>query len=121
MIRVFVPKDVEKAIPFYRDTLGITARVVDKHWAELEVEGFTLALHQADELPAEHSSSPTVVFNTDDVRATHAALKAAGLQVGKLHQVCSHDGQVGISGDFKDPDGNHLSVFGFVPEKEWKN
>ncbi len=114
-------RDVLKSVPFYRDVLGIPVRHAEKGWGELETEGTTVALHGYDKpLPKLPETSPNVVFNVDDVRGAHAALAAAGAKPGKLHQVCAYDGKVGLSTNFTDPDGNPLSVYGMVPEGEWK-
>ncbi|MCK6481543.1 MAG: VOC family protein [Planctomycetaceae bacterium] len=114
-------KDVRESIPFYRDVLGIPVRHADGGWAELETAGTTLALHGCGEGPPPlPETAPGVVFTVDDIRASHAALAAAGARPGRLHRVCAYDGKVGLSTDFKDPDGNPLSVYGMVPEGEWK-
>lgn len=113
-------KDVKKAAAFYTGTLGIPARHVEDGWGELETKGFTLALHGCETPAALPDTAPTVVFSVDDVRAAHAALEAAGAKPGKLHQVCAYDGKVGVSADFKDLDGNRLSVYGMLPEADWK-
>jgi predicted enzyme related to lactoylglutathione lyase len=114
-------RDVLESVPFYRDVLGIPVRHAEKGWGELETEGLTLALHGYDRpLPKLPGTSPNVVFSVDDIRVSHASLAAAGAKPGKLHRVCAYDGKVGLSADFTDPDGNPLSVYGMVPEGEWK-
>lgn len=114
-------RDVLKAVPFYRDVLGIQVRHAEKGWGELDTEGTTIALHGYDRsLPKLPETSPNVVFSVDDIRAAHTALAAAGAKPGKLHRVCAYDGKVGLSTNFTDPDGNPLSVYGMVPEGEWK-
>ena len=118
---ILFSKDVEKAAAFYRDKLGIPVRFFDKHWTELEVNGVTLALHHSDEeVPFHHPALPDVVFSTEDIRATHAALKAAGVKIHELKKVHATGDVVGVSAEFHDPDGNRLSVYGTVPQAEWK-
>lgn len=115
-------KDMAKAIAFYRDTLGIPVRFEDKNWSELETEGFTLALHQSDDIPSQHhASSPNITFKAEDIRATREALKAQGLEIGEINKVCEYDDVVGLSAEFQDPYGNKLSVYGEVPTADWKN
>lgn len=109
-------KDTEKALAFYRDRLGVPVRSAEQGWVELATEGFTLALHGCDKVHKQPETAPTLVFNVDDIRAAHEALKAEGVKVSELHQVCEHDGKVGMSGDFTDLDGNRLSVFGWAPK-----
>ena len=118
---ILFSKDVEKATAFYRDKLGIPVRFFDKNWTELETNGITLALHHSDEeVPFHHAALPDVVFSTEDVRATHAALKAAGVKIHELKKVHDAGDAVGVSAEFHDPDGNRLSVYGTVPQSEWK-
>ena len=114
-------KDVQESVPFYRDVLGIPVRHAEKGWGELETAGTTLALHGYEKGPPPlPETAPNVVFSVDDIRASHASLAAAGAKPGKLHRVCAYDGKVGLSANFTDPDGNPLSVYGMVPEGEWK-
>ena len=43
---VFV-SDMERAVAFYRDTLGLPLRFESSHWTEFATDGATLALHDA--------------------------------------------------------------------------
>lgn len=113
--------DVEKSAAWYKETLGIPVRHVEKGWGELETSGFTLALHGSEKPVAKlPETSPTVVFSVDDVRGAHAALAAAGVKTSELHAVCEFDGKVGVSADFADLDGNRLSVYGMLAAADWK-
>jgi catechol 2,3-dioxygenase-like lactoylglutathione lyase family enzyme len=115
-------KDMKRGVAFYRDTLGIPVRMADGEWTELEMKGFTLALHRADQMPTnlDKAAVTELCFAADDVRGTRAALAAKGVAISDLHQVCEFGGQVGACGSFRDPDGNHLSIYGYVPKGEWK-
>lgn len=114
-------KDTKKAVPFYRDILGIPVRMDEQGWVELETAGFTLALHGCEgKLKALPETAPTVVFQVPDIRAAHKALKEQGLKIKALNKVCEFGDQVGLSGEFNDPDGNRLSVYGMVAKADWK-
>ena len=109
-------KDTKKTVPFYRDTLGMKVRVDEHGWVELESGPVTLALHAHENLaPTRSDSEPIVVFNVDNIKHAYEALKAKGVKFdGEPKQVCEGaEGKVGLSADFKDPDGNRLSIFGY--------
>jgi predicted enzyme related to lactoylglutathione lyase len=109
-------KDMDKAVSFYTKTLGIKLRMNEGGWAELETGNTTLALHQAEQVAgASVPGQPIVVFNTDDIQKTYEALKESGVKVeGEPAVCCEEEDFIGKSVSFKDPDGNHLSVYGKV-------
>jgi predicted enzyme related to lactoylglutathione lyase len=117
---VFV-KDMKRGVKFYQDVLGIPVRFADDGWSEFEMKGFTLALHPADRMPKNLDDAPLteLCFDAPDVRGTRQQLIDRGVKVSELHSVCEFGNQVGAAASFRDPDGNHLSIFGMVPKSEW--
>ena len=114
-------RDVPKAAEFYRDKLGIEHGEVNPEWMELKTDGTTLALHRSDEAPPHHvPGTPDVVFNVDDITATHAMLAARGVEIHELHQVWESPEVVGVAAAFHDLDGNRMSLHGTVPRSQWK-
>jgi lactoylglutathione lyase len=115
-------KDMQRGIRFYRDTLGIPVRMEDAGWTEFAMQGFTLALHPAEKLPKglDRAAITELCFDAPDVRGVRAELKARGVKVSDLHPVCEMNGKVGAFATFRDPDENHLGIFGWVPKSEWK-
>jgi lactoylglutathione lyase len=113
--------DMNRGVKFYSETLGIPLRFSSPEWTELEMQGCTLALHHADKMPKnlDQAAITELCFETADVRGARAKLLAAGVKVSELRSVCEIGNQVGASGSFRDADGNHLSIFGMVPRKEW--
>ena len=112
---ILYAKDVLKSVAYYRDTLGMKVKgEVNEFWTELDAGACTLALHKSESAPPQHKETPVPVFHADDVRAAHAALQARGVKMSELHPVCEVGDQVGLSAEFRDPDGNRLSVFGLV-------
>lgn len=110
-------KDTKTAVPFYRDTLGMTVKMDEDGWVEFETGAATFALHSDKNLSADRAhGQPVPVFNVDDFYATVEALKAAGIKLLKEPtQVCeAGPGKIGMSAEIKDPDGNVLSLFGMV-------
>ncbi|HEY9757182.1 MAG TPA: VOC family protein [Oculatellaceae cyanobacterium] len=106
-------KDTAKAVTFYQDVLGAKVKFNEDGWVELETGAVTLALHKEGEKSGTAGSSSTVVFAVKDVKQTYQDLKSVGVKFsGEPHQVCETPDSIGISADFKDPDGNSLSIFG---------
>jgi lactoylglutathione lyase len=110
-------KDTTKAVPFYRDTLGLKVITQEDGWVEFETGGPTkLCLHGDPELKPNSAARQTCVcFSVDDIQGTYEALKAKGVKFAKEpHVVCEAEGKTGKSADFYDADGNYLSVFGYA-------
>ena len=69
--------DMDRAVAFYRDTLGLTLRFQSPGWSEFDTGETTLALHAAsDRKPA---GSVELGFGVADVDAFHREKAAAGV------------------------------------------
>lgn len=108
-------KDTAKTLPFYRDTLGFKVKMEEPGWVELETGTTTLCLHGHEKMPATRTDAdPIMVFGVDNIQHAYEAFKAKGIKFdGEPKVVCEAEGKVGKSADFKDPDGNRLSIFGY--------
>jgi catechol 2,3-dioxygenase-like lactoylglutathione lyase family enzyme len=113
---VFLPvKDLEKAIDWYVENLGLSLRFMQKGVASFNVSETPLTLLQYKypgftEPPSrnfEFKPRTEIFFNfyTSDIRAAHKRLRERGVKVGEIK---NNDGLQEF--DFYDPDGNHLSV-----------
>ena len=69
--------DMERAIGFYRDTLGLGLKFQSPGWSEFDTGATTLALHPAT--PAHPAGSVDVGFRGDDFQAFYDAKTAAGV------------------------------------------
>lgn len=106
---VFFVSVLERALAFYRDTLGLPVQAVDGH------DG-PFGLGQLGELtlvfiarPATAGDSPVVVFNLDGGIDDYAeALAAKGVEI-VVPVSEAPDG--GLTLDFVDPDRNALSLY----------
>lgn len=114
-------KDTKVSIPFYRDTLGMTLKLEDEGWVEFETGNATFCLHGTKEnetvgVAANAARLPLPVFSVEDFWGTIEALKSAGVKFEREPMKVCEDGadKLGMSTEFKDPDGNLISVFGFV-------
>ena len=97
--------DMERAIRFYRDTLGLELEGHSEGWTTFRTGACSLALHaiKGRELGA---GEPDPTFLVDDVAAEHARLLGAGVEVSEVRQPVA-----GIQVfDARDPDGNRFSL-----------
>ena len=70
--------DMDRAVEFYRDRVGLTLRFSSAHWSEFETGETTLALHAANE---DHPAGTAQLgFGTEDLDVFHAELKASGVE-----------------------------------------
>lgn len=101
--------DMDAAVAFYRDVLGLDLRMRSgEDWAEFEVGGSKVALHGSRPGHPPPQTGATVVFEVDDLEAAIRALRARGVQFDA-------DGSdapgAGRFASFRDPDGNLLQIF----------
>lgn len=104
---MFLPvKDLGRAIDWYTATLGFDLRWRSGNYAALNVSETPLTLYEPDDFtPVEKAGFN---FYVTDIEAAHRTLKDAGCDIGPIQ-----DGGGVRFFDFKDPDGNALSVCWF--------
>jgi predicted enzyme related to lactoylglutathione lyase len=102
-------KDMDAAIAFYREVLGLDLRMrAGEDWAELDCGGATVALHGTREGHAPPQAGATVVFEVDDLDAASRALRGRGVAFeGEVSEVPGY----GRFASFRDPDGNLMQIF----------
>lgn len=110
--------DTAKSLPFYRDVLGMTVKMEDEGWIELETGNTTLALHGMKP-EQKHAGTvegqPIIVFSVDDVYATREELLSRGVKFKtEVEKVCELEDHVGMSSDFYDLDGNRFSIYSLI-------
>jgi len=70
--------DMDRAVAFYRDTVGLTLKFASPGWSEFATGSTTLALHPAsDQNPA---GTTHLGLHADDVASMHRALTKAGVR-----------------------------------------
>jgi lactoylglutathione lyase len=70
--------DMDKAVAFHRDILGLAVRFASPFWTEFDTGATTLALHPAtDEHPA---GGVQLGFRAEDLDAFYAAREANGIE-----------------------------------------
>jgi predicted enzyme related to lactoylglutathione lyase len=98
--------DMDAAVAFYRDALGLTLRFQSPSWSEFDTGETSLALHPAsDENPA---GSVQLGLGTEDIENFYAAGQAEGL-VFTSPPMDVHGTRIAR---FRDSDGAEISVSG---------
>ncbi|MEO8082454.1 MAG: VOC family protein [Ardenticatenales bacterium] len=99
--------DVDRAVAWYTDILGLKLRARHGDFAVFETGGTPLALHGGADASASASPSTgaTPVLRVDDYAAAKAALEAKGC-VFTFENSTPH----AMFGSFSDPDGNALQI-----------
>ncbi|MFN8053291.1 MAG: VOC family protein [Acidimicrobiales bacterium] len=108
--------DLDRSLPFYRDTLGLAVVAADPYGAMLELGGAPVRIN----VVADHTPAPNTVFGfaTDDVAAEVAALTARGVEMARYPGMDQDELGVWTAPDgaqvawFADPDGNVVSLTG---------
>ena len=107
---VYGVSDLEKAIPFYRDTLGLPfAYVYEGWWAEFDVRPVSLALCGPPVGQAPRPDAPggaTVGLAVPDVAGAVAELRRAGVPILMEAQ----ESPVCWTAAIADPDGNRINL-----------
>lgn len=103
----YITADMERAVAFYRDTLGLDLMFQDGgKWAQLKAGGVNFALSSRDEAP-DGAVGATVVFEVPDAAAAGAAIAAAGGEILGERDMGDH----GRTLTFRDPDGNLVQLY----------
>ncbi|MBV9473533.1 MAG: VOC family protein [Solirubrobacterales bacterium] len=102
-------RDLEAAVAFYGETLGLPRSVYlpERHYSEFETGNLTLSVYNAEKMGLEHQPNANhVALHVDDVAAARSALEQRGvsfhgdtLDTGVCHMAL-----------FADPDGNALML-----------
>lgn len=97
--------DMDQAVRFYRDTLGLQLKFQSPGWSEFETGETTLALHPAsDKNPA---GKIELGFTVADVEAFYREMNARGV-LFSMPPTKQDFG--GVLAQFVDSDGAHCSV-----------
>jgi catechol 2,3-dioxygenase-like lactoylglutathione lyase family enzyme len=99
--------DMDRALSFYRDVLGLRlVRRDEEKWVEFESGGRRLALHAVAEGQPMTPGGATAVFSVDDLDRAKADLSSRGVRFG-------HEGDVaGFArfASFLDSEGNTVQL-----------
>jgi catechol 2,3-dioxygenase-like lactoylglutathione lyase family enzyme len=107
--------DMEKAVSFYRDKLGLPVKYESADWVELDADNVTIALRRFGSGPEgrpelDVGEGATLVFEVDDLEATQAELQAQGVEfLGGIFEY----GAVRLAA-FEDLNGNVLQIYQYA-------
>jgi catechol 2,3-dioxygenase-like lactoylglutathione lyase family enzyme len=114
--RVTVPSaDQDRSLAFYTETLGFETRVDETfadgkmRWIEVAPAGATTAIAPTPPMGDFQPGRQTgIIVSTDDIEATHAALKDAGADIDP--EVQHMGAPVPPMFAVRDPEGNELTI-----------
>jgi len=107
--------EMEKAVAFYRDTLGLPVKYESADWVELDADNLTIALRRYGSGPEGRpelrvGEGATLVFEVDDIEAVKAELEGQGVRfIGGVFEY----GAVKLAA-FEDLNGNVLQIYEHV-------
>jgi catechol 2,3-dioxygenase-like lactoylglutathione lyase family enzyme len=107
--------DMEKAVAFYRDKLGLAVKYESADWVELDAGNVTIALRRYGSGPEGRpelgvGEGATLVFEVEDIDAVKAELAGQGIKfIGGVFEY----GSVKLAA-FEDLNGNVLQIYQHV-------
>lgn len=107
--------NMEKAVAFYRDKLGLPVKYESANWVELEAGNVTIALRRVGSGPEGRpelgvGEGATLVFKVADIEAIKAELEGKGVKfIGGVFEY----GSVKLAA-FEDLNGNVLQIYQHV-------
>ena len=101
-------KDMDEAVGFYRDVLGLDLRArYGEDWTEFGIGDSTIALHGSRGM-APPNEGATVVFEVDDLDHAMVQLASRGVRFeGEITEVPENGRFVSL----RDPAGNLVQIF----------
>ena len=100
--------DMERAVSFYGNTLGLDVTGHDDNWSEVDANGVKIGLNGSEAESPHGDGGALVAFQPDgDIEAEVERLKAEGVEFPD--GISEHPW--GRIVPFKDPDGNDLQLY----------
>lgn len=111
-------KDLDRAIDFYRDTLGMTFLFqAPPNMAFFDCGGIRIMLGIADRPDLDHPAS-IIYYKVDDIERVYETFKARGVEfIVKPHLVAPMPIYDLWLADFKDSEGNFVALMSEVPRE----
>jgi len=111
-------KDLDRAIAFYRDTLGMTFLfTAPPNMAFFDCGGIRIMLGTADRPDLDHPAS-IIYYKVDDIERVYETFKARGVEfIIKPHLVAPMPTYDLWLADFKDSEGNFVALMSEVPRE----
>jgi predicted enzyme related to lactoylglutathione lyase len=106
---VWVPvQDIERALDFYKNTLGFPVIKQDGPWAEIDANGLNIGLNGREPQGAQADGGPVITFQPESgLEASVEDLRSKGVEFPG--EISEHEwGRVAT---FKDTEGNDLQLY----------
>ena len=104
-------RDMDRAVAFYRDVLGLTlSRRDGDNWAEFDAGPVRFAVHGVVEGHPVQPGGGTAVFEVADVDEARRVLEERGVRFGHSAEVADYARYA----TFQDPDGNTIQVIEYA-------
>ena len=104
----YVIKDMDKAVTFYKDVLGLAIKFRDgNRWTQFDVNGVGVALADPSEGSVPPGGGATVVLEVDDLQELRDKLMKNGCHVNDIVDMGGH----GKYFTTRDPAGNIVQIF----------
>jgi predicted enzyme related to lactoylglutathione lyase len=97
--------DMDRAVKFYRDVLGLPLKVQSPHWSEFATGETTLALHPASQ--ENRAGAVELGFGVPDLQKFYEEMIGKGVQ---FSMPPTRQDFGGVLGRFVDSEGGHCSV-----------
>jgi predicted enzyme related to lactoylglutathione lyase len=106
---VWVPvSDMDRAVTFYRDVLGLSVKMQSPEWSELDAEGLSIGLNGRENAGGSAGGGAVITFQPEaGIEAEKGRLEGAGAQF--TGDVSSY--AWGSVAPFKDSEGNDLQLY----------
>lgn len=114
--QIAVPvKDIERAVGFYQDTLGMTFLFQVPGMAFFNLDGVRLLLTLPESGKAPHQAS-IIYYKVEDIHEAYSIFKNRGVQfLGEPHRVAKMSDHDLWMAFFNDTEGNTLALMSEVP------
>ena len=99
--------DMDRAVAFHRDTLGLTLKFASPHWSEFETGETTLALHPSSE--KNPPGATELGFSVPDLQKFFETMSAKGVHFSMPPTKQDYGGMLAR---FVDSEGSQISVSG---------
>jgi predicted enzyme related to lactoylglutathione lyase len=104
----YVVKDMDKAVSFYQDVLGLNIKFRDgDRWTQFDVNGVAVALADPSEGTVPPGGGGTVVLEVDDLLEMRTKMTESGVQVNDIVSMGDHGSYFTAT----DPAGNIVQIF----------
>lgn len=107
---VWVPvSDMDRAVRFYRDSLGFEVTKQESDWSEVDAHGLKIGLNAREDASSHASGGAVITFQPEggDLETEVDRLKANGVDI--TGEISDHEW--GRIMPFKDSEGNDLQLY----------